>query len=83
MPFDQNTEQQNNENNIAKECSVDDDCAGASCCHPDSCVSVDKKPYCAGMFCKMDCEGPLDCGAGHCGCVNGKCSVVSDDNKYK
>jgi hypothetical protein len=24
----------------------------------------------------MVCSGPLDCGAGSCGCVNGKCSVV-------
>ena len=25
---------------------------------------------------RSSCEGPLDCGAGRCGCVNGKCSVV-------
>jgi len=24
----------------------------------------------------MVCEGPLDCGAGSCGCVKGKCSVI-------
>lgn len=27
-------------------------------------------------MCTMSCEGPLDCGAGSCGCVNGTCSVV-------
>jgi len=27
-------------------------------------------------MCTASCEGPLDCGAGSCGCVKGKCSVV-------
>jgi hypothetical protein len=27
-------------------------------------------------MCTMSCEGPLDCGAGSCGCTNGQCSVV-------
>jgi hypothetical protein len=25
----------------------------------------------------MSCEGPIDCGAGSCGCVNGKCDIVA------
>jgi len=25
----------------------------------------------------MSCEGPIDCGAGRCGCVDGKCNVVA------
>jgi hypothetical protein len=25
----------------------------------------------------MSCEGPIDCGAGSCGCVNGKCGIVT------
>lgn len=61
---------------IIKECSIDSDCVPATCCHADSCVSADKKPDCSGILCSMDCSGPLDCGMGHCGCVNGKCSVV-------
>ena len=28
------------------------------------------------LMCTMVCSGPLDCGAGSCGCVNGRCSVV-------
>jgi len=28
-------------------------------------------------MCTAGCEGPLDCGAGSCGCVNGTCSVIS------
>ncbi|MEK6860064.1 MAG: hypothetical protein AABX54_04590 [Nanoarchaeota archaeon] len=68
----------NSDNNITKECEVDNDCVAATCCHADKCVTLDKKPDCKGMFCTMDCSGPLDCGAGHCGCVNGKCAVVSN-----
>ncbi len=65
-------------NTSLKECLADNECAAASCCHANSCVPLDKKPDCSGIFCSMDCSGPLDCGAGHCGCVNGKCAVVSD-----
>jgi hypothetical protein len=28
-------------------------------------------------MCTMSCEGPIDCGAGSCGCVNGKCGIVA------
>ncbi len=28
------------------------------------------------LLCTASCEGPLDCGAGRCGCVNGICSVI-------
>lgn len=65
------------DNDIAKECIADTDCVAASCCHADSCVGVEKKPDCKGIFCSMSCDGPLDCGAGHCGCVNGKCSIIA------
>ncbi len=68
----------NTENNVMRECSVDSDCDQVCGCHPSSCIPLSKKPVCERMFCTMDCSGPLDCGAGHCGCVNGKCSVVSN-----
>jgi hypothetical protein len=29
------------------------------------------------------CEGPLDCGAGSCGCINGRCSVVPATSSTK
>ena len=64
-------------NNI-NECKSDSDCFAASCCHADSCVPANKKPDCSGIFCSMDCESVLDCGAGHCSCINGKCNVVSE-----
>jgi len=67
----------NNENLF--ECSADSDCVPASCCHANSCISLNKKSDCSGMFCTAVCQGPLDCGAGHCSCVKNKCEVVSDE----
>lgn len=61
---------------VIKECSTDANCVPASCCHPDSCVTKEKAPDCAGVFCTQVCSGPLDCGAGYCGCVEGKCDIV-------
>jgi len=58
------------------ECTRYTDCVPAECCHPSSCVKESARPSCAGIYCTMVCSGPLDCGAGSCGCVNGKCSVV-------
>ena len=68
---------EDNKNNIIKECVVDSDCVAASCCHANLCVSADKEPDCKGMLCSMECSGPLDCGAGACRCINGKCDVVA------
>ena len=45
------------------------------CCHPSGCTVVTAKQPC-NLMCTASCEGPLDCGAGSCGCVKGKCSVV-------
>ncbi len=57
-------------------CLTDDDCVPAECCHPASCINKANKGVCT-LLCTMSCEGPIDCGAGRCGCVNGKCSVVA------
>jgi hypothetical protein len=59
----------------AQSCITDDDCVPAQCCHPTSCTNKANKGVC-NLLCTMSCEGPIDCGAGSCGCVNGKCSVV-------
>jgi len=59
----------------AQSCTTDDDCVPAQCCHPTSCTNKANKGVC-NLMCTMSCEGPIDCGAGSCGCVNGKCSVV-------
>ena len=59
----------------AQSCTTDDDCVPAQCCHPTSCTKKANKGVC-NLMCTMSCEGPIDCGAGSCGCVNGKCSVV-------
>lgn len=71
---------ENNQSNTSeKECQQDSECVPSSCCHATTCVPKNKTPDCKGMLCSMECSGPLDCGAGHCGCVNGKCSIVSDN----
>ena len=59
-----------------QDCTTDDDCVPAECCHPTSCINKANKGVCT-LLCTMSCEGPIDCGAGSCGCVNGKCSVVA------
>lgn len=61
------------------ECEVDEDCVRASCCHATECVLESKAPNCSGAICSMVCSGPLDCGAGSCGCVENKCAVVSNE----
>ncbi len=61
-----------------KECEKDEDCVPATCCHPDSCTVKEKVPACKGVMCTLDCSGPLDCGAGSCGCVKGKCEIIEN-----
>src|SRR5674476_1256794 len=56
-------------------CTTVDDCVPAQCCHPTSCVNQESIHVC-NFLCTASCEGPLDCGAGSCGCVNGRCSVI-------
>ena len=56
-------------------CTTDADCVPAQCCHPASCVNQATISVC-NFMCTASCEGPLDCGAGSCGCTNGRCSVV-------
>jgi hypothetical protein len=56
-------------------CTKDSDCAPATSCHPDRCtVAGNAGP--SGVMCTAVCAGPLDCGAGSCGCVNNRCAVV-------
>lgn len=56
-------------------CENDSDCVGATCCHPTSCINKAYKGVC-NELCTQVCEGPLDCGAGSCGCVNHMCTVI-------
>lgn len=62
-----------------KYCEIDSDCVPAGCCHPDSCISKEKKPNCDNIFCTAVCLGPLDCGAGYCSCLNNKCVVLKNE----
>jgi hypothetical protein len=57
-------------------CTNDWQCVPAQCCHPASCINSLYRQPCMGTICTSVCEGPVDCGAGHCGCVDGKCQVI-------
>jgi len=61
----------------SKSCTSDEDCVPVQCCHPTSCTGKATAPPCGNVMCTMSCEGPIDCGAGSCGCVNGKCGIVA------
>ena len=58
------------------QCQIDNDCLPACGCHSDSCIVASEREKCPKVFCSQSCSGPLDCGAGYCGCVNNKCQVV-------
>jgi hypothetical protein len=60
---------------VEKQCETDADCISATCCHPTSCVQ--KYQRVCNELCTMECRpNTMDCGQGHCGCVNGQCQVV-------
>jgi hypothetical protein len=64
-----------------RSCTSDGDCVPAPCCHPTSCTGKATAPACGNEMCTMSCEGPIDCGAGSCGCVNGRCSIVAPQDQ--
>ncbi len=64
---------------VLEECKIDEDCVPATCCHPDSCISVENAPVCEDIMCSMVCSGPLDCGEGYCGCIRGKCNILKKE----
>ena len=55
-------------------CTKDSDCVPNLCCHPTNCINRAYKGVCTEL-CTNVCLGPIDCGAGHCACVNGRCGV--------
>lgn len=57
------------------ECTRAEDCVPGGCCHPAQCIPASQAQVCD-MMCTAVCSGPLDCGAGSCGCVDRKCSIV-------
>lgn len=62
---------------IIAECSADSDCVAVCGCHPERCIpTIKQKEKCPDIFCTQVCSGSLDCGAGSCGCVEGKCLVI-------
>lgn len=63
---------------VLAECSADNDCIPNSCCHATGCMPKENISVC-NVFCTQVCSGPLDCGAGSCGCVEGKCLVIPNN----
>lgn len=59
-----------------KLCSASSDCVPAGGCHPTECVNSKYFKENNNLACTAVCMGPLDCGAGRCECVLGKCAVV-------
>jgi flagellin-like protein len=59
------------------ECKKDSDCFAAPCCHSVQCYSkmsfIQKCDY----MCTQECRfRTMDCGCGHCGCIDGECQVA-------
>lgn len=51
-------------------------CVPDKCCHASGCVLEQNAPDCSNSICTMECrEGTMDCDAGHCEYLNGKCEV--------
>jgi hypothetical protein len=62
-----------------KECTNDDDCIPAECCHANACKPGKEQPECAAVLCSAECVGQtMDCG-GFCACINGKCIAELND----
>jgi len=60
--------------NVSRACSKDSDCVPEQCCHPTACMNKGEKKAC-NVMCTAVCEGPIDCGAGTCACIEGQCAV--------
>ncbi|MCK5474741.1 MAG: hypothetical protein KAI53_05025 [Candidatus Aenigmarchaeota archaeon] len=64
---------------LTSHCSTDSDCVAATCCHASSCVIKDMAPDCSGVMCTEECRpGTMDCGEGHCGCIENNCVVIGN-----
>jgi putative hemolysin len=57
-------------------CQSVNDCVPEFCCHSSTCVDLEHKPNCTDIFCTQECmPGTMDCGQGHCVCLNNTCKV--------
>jgi hypothetical protein len=58
-----------------RSCLTDSNCVPEQCCHPTSCINRAFKGVCT-VLCTNVCSGPIDCGAGHCSCISGRCGIA-------
>lgn len=64
------------------ECSTDEECVPASCCHAASCVAKEQAPQCSGVYCTQVClPETLDCGQARCACVEKRCRAVKNEGE--
>lgn len=60
-----------------KQCTADNQCAPAGCCHAADAVNEKYAPSCNGILCTMECRpGTIDCGQGSLKCINNECTVI-------
>lgn len=60
-----------------KECTVDDECVPATCCHPTDAVNKENGLDCSGRMCTSVCQPEtIDCGQGEIKCISGECKAV-------
>lgn len=74
--------EQNNADIKTRECSTDEECVPASCCHAASCVINKRAPQCSGVYCTQVClPDTLDCGQARCACVEKRCRAVNNEDR--
>jgi len=77
IPYSRKENSSNTTMTTIKYCRVNEDCVSAQCCHSTDCVDIGNKPDCKGIMCTMECRpGTMDCGQGHCACVNNECKAI-------
>lgn len=65
---------------IEKQCTTDNECVPAVCCHATDALNEQYAPSCNGVLCTMECKpGTIDCGQGQIKCIENKCTVVLKD----
>lgn len=65
-----------------KQCTSDDDCVAATCCHANDSVNKDHAPDCSTSICTLNCApDTLDCAQGEIKCVDNQCTAIIFENE--